>query len=142
MMSRPRDGQSEGSSERRYPTRPLVGVGAAIFSDDRKVLLVKRRQEPLARQWSLPGGMLELETLEAGTAREILEETGLIIHVGPVVEVLDRILLDDTGRITIFVLIDYLCHVRGGVLAAARMSKPPSCRSCRACSACGGKSET
>jgi ADP-ribose pyrophosphatase YjhB (NUDIX family) len=108
------------ASERRYPTRPLVGVGAVIFSNDQKVLLVKRRQEPLAGQWSLPGGMLELgETLEAGTAREILEETGLVVHVGPVVEVFDRILLDDTGRVRYhFVLVDYLCHVRGGVLTA------------------------
>ena len=44
------------------------------------VLLVKRRQEPLAGQWSLPGGMLEIgETLEAGMAREMLEETGLVV---------------------------------------------------------------
>ncbi len=65
---------------------------------DGRVLLVKRRYEPLAGQWSLPGGMLELgETLEAGVAREMLEETGLVVDVGPVVEVFDRILLDDTG---------------------------------------------
>jgi ADP-ribose pyrophosphatase YjhB (NUDIX family) len=108
-------------SERRYPSRPLVGVGAVILSDDDRVVLVKRRQEPLAGQWSLPGGMLELgETLEAGAAREILEETGLIVDVGAVVDVFDRILVDEEGRVRYhFVLIDYLCRPRGGTLVAA-----------------------
>jgi len=108
-------------SERRYPSRPLVGVGGVAFSDDGRVLLVKRRHEPLAHQWSLPGGMLELgETLEAAVAREMLEETGLVVTPGAVVEVFDRILLDDTGRVRYhFVLIDYLCTVRGGTLAAS-----------------------
>lgn len=107
-------------SERRYPTKPLVGVGGVILSDAGQVLIVKRGQEPLAGQWSLPGGMLEIgETLEAGVAREMLEETGLVVSVGPVVEVFDRILLDDTGQVRYhFVLIDYLCRVRGGVLRA------------------------
>jgi 8-oxo-dGTP diphosphatase len=107
-------------SERRYPTKPLVGVGAVILSDAGQVLLVKRRQEPLAGQWSLPGGMLEIgETLEAGVAREMVEETGLVVSVGPVVEAFDRILLDETGRVRYhFVLIDYLCRVRGGTLQA------------------------
>jgi ADP-ribose pyrophosphatase YjhB (NUDIX family) len=97
-----------------------VGVGGVIVSDAGDVLIVKRRQEPLAGQWSLPGGMLEIgETLEAGTAREMFEETGLIVSAGAVVEVFDRILLDDTGRVRYhFVLIDYLCRVRGGALQA------------------------
>jgi 8-oxo-dGTP diphosphatase len=108
------------SSERRYPSRPLVGVGAVIRSDDGHVALVKRRHEPLAGQWSLPGGMLELgESLEAGVAREMAEETGLSVSVGPVVDVFDRILLDDTGAVRYhFVLVDYLCRVRDGTLAA------------------------
>ena len=92
-----------------------------MVSDDGRVLIVKRRYEPLAGQWSLPGGLLEIgETLEAGTAREIEEETGLVVSVGPVVEAFDRILLDDTGKVRYhFVLVDYLCRVRGGTLRAA-----------------------
>ena len=68
---------------RRYPPRPVVGVGAVIF-DEGRVVLIKRKYEPLAGQWSLPGGTLDLgESLEAGVAREIREETGLEVHVGP-----------------------------------------------------------
>ena len=118
--------------EREYPTRPVVGVGAAVIvaPDDREriaadgplpergVVLVKRRFEPLAGRWSLPGGTLEVgETLEAGVAREVLEETGLAVSVGPVVEVFDRILLDEERRVRFhFVLVDYLCRPAGGRL--------------------------
>ena len=86
---------------------------------DGKVVLVKRRFEPLAGQWSLPGGRLELgETLEAGLAREMLEETGLDVEVGPVVDVFDRILLDPERKVRYhYVLIDYLCRPIGGALA-------------------------
>jgi ADP-ribose pyrophosphatase YjhB (NUDIX family) len=85
------------------------------------VVLVRRRFEPMAGHWSLPGGMLEVgETLHAGVAREVLEETGLAVSVGPVVEVVDRITLDDDGRVRHhYVVIDYLCRPAGGVLGAA-----------------------
>ncbi len=95
-------------------------------------MLVKRRFEPLAGQWSLPGGRLELgETLEAGLAREMLEETGLEVEVGPVVDVFDRILLDPERKVRYhYVLIDYLCRPIGGALthgsdvAAAELVDP------------------
>jgi len=104
---------------RKYPPRPVVGVGAVILHEDR-VVLIRRKYEPLAGQWSLPGGTLELgESLEAGVAREIGEETGLDVEVGPVVEVFDRILLDTDGRVQYhFVLVDYLCRPIGGQLQA------------------------
>lgn len=104
---------------RQYPERPIVGVGAVII-DAGKVVLVRRRYEPLAGQWSLPGGTLELgETLETGAAREIREETGLYVEVGPIIEVFDRIMLDDERRVRYhFVLIDYLCRPVGGELQA------------------------
>ena len=102
---------------RKYPTRPIIGVGAAVF-DGASVVLIKRRFEPLQGRWSLPGGGLEVgETLEAGVAREIEEETGLTVAVGPVVEVFDRILLDDSGRVEYhFVLVDFLCRATAGTL--------------------------
>ena len=104
---------------RKYPPRPVVGVGAVILNDDR-VVLIRRKYEPMAGHWSLPGGTLELgESLEAGVAREIGEETGLEVEVGPVVEVFDRILLDTQGRVQYhFVLVDYLCRPIGGRLLA------------------------
>ena len=100
--------------------RPVVGVGAVIVTDDRRVVLVKRSREPLAGQWSLPGGTLEFgESLEAGTAREVREETGLSVDVGPVVEVFDRILLGDLDEVRFhFVLVDFLCRPRAGLLKA------------------------
>jgi len=102
---------------REYPERPIVGVGAVIVSGG-GVLVVRRRYEPLAGRWSLPGGALELgETLESGVRREMLEETGLEVEVGPVIEVFDRILLDETRRVRYhFVLVDYLCWPVGGEL--------------------------
>ena len=105
---------------RQYPERPIVGVGAVIVDDHGRVVLIKRRYDPLAGQWSLPGGAVELgETLEACVAREMLEETGLDVDVGPVIEVFDRITVDDDRRVQYhYVLVDYLCWPLGGELRA------------------------
>lgn len=102
---------------RLYPERPVVGVGAVVV-DEGRIVLVRRRFEPLAGRWSLPGGALEVgETLETGVAREILEETGLAVRVGPVIEVFDRITRDDQARVRYhYVLVDYLCWRTGGRL--------------------------
>jgi 8-oxo-dGTP diphosphatase len=105
--------------DRQFPARPIVGVGAVVV-DGQHVLLVKRGRDPLKGEWSLPGGAVEVgETLAAAVQREVFEETGLVVAVGPIVEVLDRIHADGDGRVEYhYVLIDYLCSVVGGRLRA------------------------
>ena len=105
-------------ASRVYPDRPFVGVGAVVLAAQ-DIVLVKRRFEPLADEWSLPGGALELgETMTIGVAREIQEETSLQVEVGPVIDVLDRIVRDDAGQVQYhYVLVDFLCRVVGGTLA-------------------------
>jgi mutator protein MutT len=106
-------------SDREFPSRPIVGVGAIIVDGD-AVLLVRRLHEPLKGQWSLPGGAVEVgETLDAAIAREVREEAGIEIDVGPVVEVLDRIRLDTDGRARFhYVLVDFLCRLKSGRVTA------------------------
>ena len=105
--------------KREYPDRPIVGVGAVIVENNR-VLLARRGKPPLEGQWSLPGGVVELgETLRAAAEREALEETGLVVEAGEVLEVLDRIIPGRNGAPQYhYVLIDFLCHRSGGELRA------------------------
>ena len=108
------------SDSRRYPARPVLGVGALIFRDD-EILLVERGREPLKGYWSLPGGVLETgERLEEGIRREVLEETGLQVEPAGIAEIFERIMTDPDGKAEYhYVLIDYVCRVIGGTLAAA-----------------------
>ena len=105
---------------RRYPRRPILGVGALIFRRDR-VLLVERGKSPLKGYWSLPGGAVETgERLEEGVRREVLEETGLVVKPVRLFTIFERIMRDKQGEAEYhYVLVDYLCRVTGGTLEAA-----------------------
>jgi ADP-ribose pyrophosphatase YjhB (NUDIX family) len=106
--------------KREYPESPLVGVGAVII-DNGGVLLVKRGHPPLAGEWSIPGGVLELgETLREAAIREAQEETCLTVEPADLLGVYDRVLRDDAGRTLYhFVLIDFLCRLVSGEAQAA-----------------------
>jgi len=111
---------SNTNDDRRYPSRPFLGVGALIF-DGPRILLVERAKEPLKGYWSLPGGILETgEKLEDAVRREVLEETGLEIEPLSIFEIFERIMPDESGRTEYhYVLVDYLCRPAGGRLQAA-----------------------
>lgn len=96
--------------DRRYPDRPLTGVGAIVFRDDR-VLLVKRGSEPAKHKWSIPGGLVKVgECLEEAVKREVYEETKIKVKVLDVVAVLDRIVPDSQNIVEYhYILIDFLC---------------------------------
>ncbi len=109
--------------QREFPTAPIAGVGAVVLDAEQRVLLVRRGQEPLLGEWSLPGGALELgEPLEDGIRREVREETGLDVEPVEIVAVFDHIAHseEDATRVRFhYVLVDYRCRHVGGTLAGA-----------------------
>lgn len=103
------------SENREFPERPLIGVGGVVISNGR-ALIVKRGKAPLLDQWSIPGGMLEVgETLTEGVRRELLEETGITVGVGQLIEVFERVDMDASGRARHhYVVLDYFCAAMSG----------------------------
>lgn len=101
--------------------RPIVGVAAIIWNDQREVLLIRRSKDPRKGQWSLPGGKVEFgETLYAAVHREVLEETGLTIEIIALAEALETMLDDAAGAQNAhYVLIDYSTRVVSGTAKAA-----------------------
>jgi 8-oxo-dGTP diphosphatase len=68
-----------------YP-RPAVTVDIVIVTREAKprVLLIRRKHEPFADCWALPGGFVEMdEALEDAARRELFEETGVRIPSPP-----------------------------------------------------------
>ena len=105
---------------RSYPERPIIGVGAVIIHEGR-ALIVQRAGEPRKGEWTVPGGVLEIgETLRSGVEREVLEETGLVVKAGEVVDVFENIWPDADGRTQFhYVLVDFLCELISGELKVA-----------------------
>jgi 8-oxo-dGTP diphosphatase len=89
-------------------------VGAVIKDDRGRLLLIKRGHPPGAGLWSLPGGRIEPgETDAAALAREMREETGLVIETGQLIGTVRRP-AQDGGVLDIK---DYAATVTGGTLS-------------------------
>jgi 8-oxo-dGTP diphosphatase len=66
-----------------------VATSVIVFDDQRRVLLMKRRDH---QNWEPPGGVLKVgESPQDGARREVLEETGVEAEVGPLVGVYDNV---------------------------------------------------
>src|SRR5688572_27380980 len=96
------------------PPRPVLGVGGVVLVDaepapEPRVVLVRRKHSPRAGHWSLPGGRVEHgEPLEAALRREIAEETGLVVEVGPLLEIVELLPERDDPVSAHYVVLDYL----------------------------------
>lgn len=91
---------------------PIVAVGAIVL-DEGDILLVKRRTEPAAGSWSLPGGKLERgESLTEALVREVFEETACKIKARGVAGIVERIVRDDDGGVEFhFVIVDLWAEI-------------------------------
>ena len=92
---------------------PKVGVSAAVFEPDGRILLVNRVQD---QTWCLPGGWADVNmTPEQSCAKEAVEETGLEVTVGPLIRIRTRLPGEFGSPHTSFHLL-YLCTRTGGSL--------------------------
>lgn len=88
--------------------RPLVGIGV-IIRNNNEILLGLRKNAHGAQTWAPPGGHLEFgESFQACAAREVAEETGLIvtnIAQGPTTN--DIFEAEQKHYVTIFMIASY-----------------------------------
>ena len=93
---------------RHYPVFPHIGVGILLLRDN-NLLLVKRKFNPDAGYWSIPGGHLDLgEKVQDAAEREGFEETGFKVKVTKLTGIIDKIMHDTDGKIEYhYVLINY-----------------------------------
>ena len=93
---------------------PKLTVDAVILTKDGKVVLVRRKFEPFAGSYALPGGFVECgETVEAACVREAWEETGLKVEIVRLVGVYSDPKRDPRGHTA---SVAFLCRPAGGKL--------------------------
>ncbi len=87
-------------------------IGAVVFDDAGRLLLVKRANPPAQGLWSLPGGRQEPdESADEGVVREVREETGLVVTVDREVGTVIRQAPSGDD----YVIRDFVCVIDGDV---------------------------
>jgi 8-oxo-dGTP diphosphatase len=96
----------------------LPSVGAVIFDDHRRVLLQQAADDG---KWYVPGGAIDPgEEPADAVAREMLEETGLVVEPRRLINVVTApIVIYPNGHEVQYVTTTFLCDVTGGTLRVA-----------------------
>jgi ADP-ribose pyrophosphatase YjhB (NUDIX family) len=95
---------------------PAPTASALVVDDAGRVMLARRGIEPFRGMWDAPGGFMRPgENGEEAARRELEEETGLEIAVGPVLAILPDTYGEGTATLNIF----YLARIVGGTPAPA-----------------------
>jgi 8-oxo-dGTP diphosphatase len=90
-------------------------VGAVVHDESGRLLLVRRATDPGYGLWSIPGGRVQPgETDAEAVRREVFEETGLSVDLGPLLGSVHRPAPGDAT----FEIYDYSAQVITGTLQA------------------------
>jgi len=113
-------GQTPLDKHRRmYPEAPIVAVGALIYDEEeKKILLIRRASDPGKGKFSIPGGVVELgENLINAVKREVMEEVNIDCEVLGVINIVNVVERDDEGRVKWhYVIIDFLAKPKSKVV--------------------------
>lgn len=123
-MPPPSKARRQSPAPREFPECPRLGVGGIVI-DRGRVLLVRRGQEPLKGEWSIPGGLVEVgERLAQAVERETREETGVRVEPLRVLGVFERVEPAARGAVRYhYVVVDFLCRLRPAPRGSRR--RPP-----------------
>jgi 8-oxo-dGTP diphosphatase len=90
-------------------------AGGIVLDPRGRLLLIRRRHEPSAGTWSVPGGRCRAhESAAEACVRELAEETGLDVRIVRWVGQVERAGLDGVR----YVIDDFACAPIGGALRA------------------------
>ncbi len=94
-------------------------AGAVIRDGEGRLLVIQRRNDPSRGCWTLPGGRAEPgEALQETARREVAEETGLDVAIGPELGIAEMRYVDAAGDARVLQIHDFEATVVGGRLAA------------------------
>ena len=115
-------GKTKGQKDSQ-PASTMTPIAAVIGVIVRggEVLLVRRANQPDAGKWAFPGGKIEPgEPVQAAAAREVVEETGVVVRPLQVFTAVDAFDRTRAGHLlTHYVLIAVLCEWMSGLPQAA-----------------------